>query len=77
MFGPNITGNIFNFWYDGYNGAITLSNDNATFWLKPTSYEDKPEFKRLMLDASHSNAIYGASTTVQPNASAVQYLIKY
>lgn len=31
----------------------------------------------LNFDASRYSAIYGASTTVQPNATAVQYLIKY
>ena len=31
----------------------------------------------LVIDASKSNAVYSASTTVQPNAAVVQYLIKY
>ena len=32
---------------------------------------------RVLFDASHSNSIYGNSTTVQPPALTMQYIIKY
>lgn len=71
---PNITGNISAF-KSSISGAFVGSNntnrydgwnDNEDEYAASTSF-----------DASRSNSIYGASTTVQPPAMTVIYCIKY
>lgn len=71
---PNITGNISAF-KSSISGAFVKSkntnrydgwNDNEDEYAVSTSF-----------DASRSNSIYGASTTVQPPAMTVIYCIKY
>lgn len=71
---PNITGTAFiNSIGDGdsgWNGALkTVRNASGA---GGTSYNRG----NLYLDASHSNSIYGSSTTVQPPALKLIYIIR-
>ena len=76
---PNITGEKF--WagvstdYTNSKGALSgrleANNDRYT-WLEHGYYGYS-----LLLDASKSNPIYGASTTVQPIALSLRPIIKY
>lgn len=68
---PNITG-------DAYIG--TWSNPAGAFCTQSTikaAYLDYEYTNALAFDASRSNAIYGNSTTVQPPALTMRYIIKY
>lgn len=91
MFGPNITGSLVGdhecyppenpqsaqrFW--SQSGALSYRLDP---W-EMRSYATLAQYMFqhcdvLVFDASKSNAVYNNSSTVQPAASAVQYLIKY
>ena len=86
---PNITGSLRNGWGD--RSAITVIMDNvhtgalraagsgaseqgivtATSITPTAGYADS-----IILDASSSNSIYGNSSTVQPPAVCVNYIIK-
>lgn len=75
---PNITGEIAlnyatNIYVHEkvYSGAFKAGSENSTIVADEhnTSYKDKT----LVFDASKSNAIYGASNTVQPAAYYVHY----
>jgi len=72
---PNITGNISVF-KSSISGAFVGSdntNDRYDGWE-----DDQDEYAvSTSFDASRSNRIYGASTTVQPPAMTVIYCIKY
>jgi hypothetical protein len=81
---PNITGTAY-FTYTSFSddnttpvfngalaqGATTPSNNQTCSWSS-SRLPSKP----LLLDASKSNSIYGASDTVQPNALTTRYIIK-
>lgn len=71
---PNITGNISAF-KASISGAFVGSNNTNRY----DGWEDnKDEYAvSTSFDASRSNSIYGASTTVQPPAMTVIYCIKY
>ena len=71
---PNITGNISAF-ESSISGAFVGSNNTDRYdgW---DDDEDKYAVS-TSFDASRSNSIYGASTTVQPPAMTVIYCIKY
>lgn len=71
---PNITGNISAF-RSYISGAFVGSNNTDRY----DGWEDnKDEYAvSTSFDASRSNSIYGASTTVQPPAMTVIYCIKY
>lgn len=71
---PNITGNISAF-KSSISGAFVGSNDTNRYdgW---NDNEDEYAVS-TSFDASRSNSIYGASTTVQPPAMTVIYCIKY
>lgn len=71
---PNITGNISAF-KSSISGAFVGSNNTNRY----DGWEDnKDEYAvSTSFDASRSNSIYGASTTVQPPAMTVIYCIKY
>lgn len=68
---PNITG--------GFNahGSVAIKELSGAFYGQgPTageaaSYGGNPELTHYFFDASHSNTIYGSSTTVQPPAELV------
>ena len=70
---PNITGHVVTPQFTESSGAFTLSG---------TGYDLSSSGLRrdkviANFDASLVNAVYSKSNTVQPNASVVQYLIKY
>lgn len=71
---PNITGNISAF-KSSISGAFVGSNNTSRYdgW---NDNEDEYAVS-TSFDASRSNSIYGASTTVQPPAMTVIYCIKY
>ena len=71
---PNITGNISTF-KSSISGAFVGSNNTSRYdgW---NDNEDEYAVS-TSFDASRSNSIYGASTTVQPPAMTVIYCIKY
>ena len=56
-------------------GALGLEYQNAAYF--PTSTGTGSLARKLTFDASLSNPIYGKSTTVQPNALTLKYMIKY
>lgn len=71
---PNITGNISAF-KTSISGAFVGSNNTNRYdgWN-----DNQDEYAvSTSFDASRSNSIYGASTTVQPPAMTVIYCIKY
>lgn len=71
---PNITGNISAF-RSNISGAFVGSNNTNRYdgWN-----DNQDEYAvSTSFDASRSNSIYGASTTVQPPAMTVIYCIKY
>lgn len=75
---PNITGKF----YDpcvGQNGTQTNGafNWNAYTLSRNVSSGTSAGFGTLDFDASQSNSIYGNSTTVQPPAVTMRYIIKY
>lgn len=71
---PNITGNISAF-RDNISGAF-VGSDNTNRYDGWEDNEDEYAVS-TSFDASRSNSIYGASTTVQPPAMTVIYCIKY
>ena len=71
---PNITGNISAF-KSSISGAFVGSNNTNRY----DGWDDNEDEYAVStsFDASRSNSIYGASTTVQPPAMTVIYCIKY
>lgn len=76
---PNITGsfgdNPDRQTYDAVSGAIYVMGINNS-WASISNVSINRTGQR-QFDASRSNAIYGASTTVQPNALRMLYIIQY
>ena len=76
---PNITGSVginktdYGVAGDEATGAFTKSGGVQT----TSGGTSKVSCVKISLDASRSNAIYGASTTVQPPALTMRYYIKY
>ena len=74
---PNITGRTWNIFSesDGESGALSnpRANNNGGVQLVDTA----TKIRHVVLDASKSNALYGASTTVQPPALSLLAQIKY
>ena len=66
------------FWYYGDHrnptGYVASTRDYNLQFATVAANGNPADF---ILNASLSNSLYGSSTTVQPNATAVQYLIKY
>jgi len=59
-------------------GALrTVNPSNTTEIITLRSQETRPKGADLTLDLSQSNALYGASDTVQVSAIFGQYLIRY
>lgn len=75
---PNITGSINSFFYNADTG-ITGAFKNAGFAETYPVTTNTGGYRNARADfkASNSNAIYGNSTTVQPPALTMQYIIKY
>lgn len=60
------------------NGAFLLSRTQNKDTISAIPLGDTMQYINFYsLDASRSSTLFGASSTVQPNATAVQYLIKY
>ena len=74
---PNITADMNSMVTDGggsFSGAIYVKNiPRVIGW----SGMDLNEVRSLRFDASRSSSIYGKSSTVQPPAVCVNYIIKY
>lgn len=83
---PNITGtlyqrstnyNVSNITWTG-GGALAVSNDTSGSTADPLSQVNGAiARKKIDLNASNSNSIYGNSTTVQSNTLALNFLICY
>ena len=59
-------------------GALrTVNPSNTTDIISLRAQESNPKGGDLTLDLSQSNALYGASDTVQVSAIFGQYLIRY
>lgn len=56
-------------------GALYISGYGSTYHAYDTGYNTNI-YQIVSLDASRSNPIYGASTTVQPPSVTVRYFIK-
>ncbi|MCI7235427.1 MAG: phage tail protein [Veillonellaceae bacterium] len=77
---PNITGHTVIGTHDdwGQSGAFRLVFPGTiTGVYAPTTLSLKMIDCRLDFNASESNSIYGASTTVQPPSFTTRYIIKY
>lgn len=72
---PNIENTIRNILHDGadtYNGALRLTHEDGNITWGQGFYRGAFTF-----NASLANPIYGNSTTVQPPALTMRYIIKY
>lgn len=72
---PNIKNTIKSILHDGsdtYNGALRLTHEDGNINWGQGFYRGA-----LTFDASFANPIYGASSTVQPPAVTMRYIIKY
>ena len=62
-------------WYD-MTGALTASEGSARgTGVQSNSTEESN--RKIVLDASQSNSIFGSSDTVQPKGMYVQAIIRY
>ena len=79
ILGPNITGERPNFsayaGNAGTTGALTVTQPGGT--LASDGGSNNCRRSTLSFNASNSSSIYGNSTTVQPNALVLNYIIKY
>ena len=69
---PNIEGNIY-CWYTEFRGAFRQSlmqNCQGQFFNKQEACE-------VLFNSSWSNALYGASPTVQPNSIRCTFIIRF
>lgn len=73
---PNITGNIINVMTykgnQGASGALGITNTGSA----STSSSGKTKSNTITLDASKSNPIYGAASTVQPAAVQARVMVQ-
>lgn len=58
-------------------GAFSTPSATSATRLKSPGYETRSASDNINFKASDSNAIYGNSTTVQPPAVTMRYIIKY
>lgn len=78
---PNITGRVGHFGYKawnetGENGAFKYTRQQLVGTFESGGNEDIYQFIEDF-NATNSNSLYGGSSTVQPAAGSIQYLIKY
>ena len=79
---PNIKGQ-YNFFFGAAsgitNGSFSYVQDDITPESAQVQHSAAGNHRQMALvyDAASSNGLYGASSTVQPLATACQYLIKY
>lgn len=79
---PNITGTAnFRKFNTGdpmfYPNGVFATEDISSALSTPSSSGSTKPAQQLKFNASSSNSIYGNSTTVQPPALTMQYIIKY
>lgn len=79
---PNVTGYTSLYGHKtevGSDGALSITtNSSISYTFTSTTTSDKAyNFKKVYLDLKKSNSIYGNSTTVQPPALTMRYIIKY
>ena len=77
---PNITGdsNVATYWdIRSKQSGVYLNVKDWTQTFQLIAKTGNLSSKVIYFNAGLSNAIYGSSSTVQPKATAVQYLIKY
>lgn len=90
---PNVTGRvlgIYGYYTNGNAVMMTLDGIGAFYnatdrpWGRviktdsiPTMDDSKKDHDGVYMDLSKSNSIYGNSTTVQPPALTMRYIIKY
>lgn len=80
---PNITGSIEHI-SESFSSTASSATNSALYKSSDTPGDgtspgrvDYNDTGTLAFDASRSNSIYGASTTVQPPAVTVRFIIKY
>lgn len=59
------------------DGALSGTTEIGGYWGRTLDTKPTTKFVRIAFDASLSNPIYGNSTTVQPPALTMRYIIKY
>ena len=59
------------------NGAFTISTGDGSTWAINTTTVTSKASEKVNFDASLSSSVYGNSTTVQPPAVTMRYIIKY
>lgn len=72
---PNITGSFWNRMYRNEATGVFQQSDSVVFAPSAETGNSQPPL--VTFDASRSNSIYGNSTTVQPPAACVRFMIKY
>ena len=76
---PNITGVVYNgagaFIYNAASGVFSLGGDRSQSNVPSGTHESCSY--TFYFDASRSNALYGANSTVQMSAIATNFIIKY
>ncbi len=81
---PNIVGS-FTIRRTNYNYGYTVTDTQGAIYDTlsdvtvdmVTQYNESAKLQNVILDASRYNSIYGNSTTVQPPALTMRYIIKY
>ena len=58
------------------NGAFTISTGDGSTWAISTTTVASKASEKVNFDASLSSSVYGNSTTVQPPAVTMRYIIK-
>lgn len=81
---PNITGQFSLVNPTGYMACLGLNSGafnelyaNVKKMSGPNAYQDTDRYQGIKFNASASSSIYGNSTTVQPPALTMRYIIKY
>ena len=76
MFGPNISGKTVDMVFWDYSGAMSGCFYQTGDKHDSCGYTGEAYFRKLCLDASRSNGLYGDSSTVQPSALRLLPCIK-
>ena len=59
------------------NGAFYANEATSRNAVNNNGYDTRTSSSRAYFDASRSSSVYGSSTTVQPPALTMRYIIKY
>ena len=74
---PNIKGSITKIMYYSASSATGAFRESNSSKVRQSDGSPQPSTYDYDFDASRSNSIYGNSTTVQPPALTMRYIIKY